>query len=166
MYDKISESIDRHDVSIGVFIDLSKAFDTINHKILIDKLEHYGIRELPLQWFKDYLCNRKQYVYYNNATSSLRTITCGVPQGSILGPLLFVLYVNDVMNCSELLHFILFADDTNLFYCSNNYEDLMKNVNAELSKLSDWFRANRLSLNISKTNYILFGNRRKCLTDT
>jgi hypothetical protein len=166
MYDKISESIDKHEVSIGVFIDLSKAFDTINHKILIDKLEHYGIRGVPLQWFKDYLSNRKQYVYYNNTASSLQTITCGVPQGSILGPLLFVLYVNDMMNCSKLLHFILFADDTNLFYCNKNYEDLMKNVNLELSKLSEWFRANRLSLNISKTNYILFGNRRRCLADT
>ena len=78
MYDKIIESIDNHEVSVGVFIDLSKAFDTINHSILIDKLEHYGIRGVPLQWFKDYLFNRKQYVYYNNTTSSLRTITCGV----------------------------------------------------------------------------------------
>ena len=89
-----------------------------------------------------------------------------MPQGSILGPLLFVLNVNDIMNCSKLLQFILFADDKNLFYCNKNYEDLMKNVNSELSKLSEWFRANRLSLKISKTNYILFGNRRKCLTDT
>ncbi len=165
MYDKISESIDKHEVSIGIFIDLSKAFDTINHKILIDKLEHYGIRGVPLHWFRDYLSNRKQYVYYNNTASTLRAITCGVPQGSILGPLLFVLYMNDVMNCSKLLHFILFADDTNLFYSTKNYEDLMKNANEELSKLSEWFRASRLSLNISKTNYILFGNRRKCLAD-
>jgi hypothetical protein len=96
----------------------------------------------------------------------MRPITCGVPQGSILGPLLFILYVNDIVNCSKLLHFILFADDTNLFFSSNTYKDLMLTVNMELKKLSEWFRANRLSLNVAKTNYILFGTRRKCLSDT
>ena len=166
MFDKVSESIDKHEVSIGVFIDLSKAFDTLNHTILLEKLEHYGIRGLPLLWFKDYLSNRKQFVLLNNTSSQMRRITCGVPQGSILGPLLFILYVNDMINCSKLLHFILFADDTNLFYSSSNYNDLMDVVNNELDKLSEWFRTNKLSLNISKTNYILFGNRRKCLSDT
>jgi hypothetical protein len=165
MYEKISESIDKHEVSIGVFIDLSKAFDTINHEILLRKLEHYGIRGLPLQWFKDYLTNRKQFVCYKNVSSCLQTIACGVSQGSILGPLLFILYVNDIMHCSEILHFILFADDTNLFHSCSNYVDLMTTVNSELAKLSEWFRANRLSLNVAKTNYILFGNRKKCLSD-
>ena len=166
MVNKVSESIDNHEVSIGIFIDLSKAFDTLNHSILLRKLEHYGIRGTPLLWLNDYLTNRKQCVCFNNAVSLMRPITCGVPQGSILGPLLFILYVNDIVNCSKLLHFILFADDTNLFYSSSNYKDLMLTVNLELSKLSEWFRANRLSLNVAKTNYVLFGTRRKCLSDT
>ena len=141
------------------FIDLSKAFDTVNHNILIRKLEHYGIRGVALQWFLNYLSNRKQYVYYNNVSSSLQGITCGVPQGSILGPLLFILYVNDIENCSSLLNFILFADDTNIFYSCKDYQDFTKTVNLELHKLSQWFCANKLSLNVSKSNFILFGNR-------
>ena len=166
MVNKVSESIDNHEVSIGIFIDLSKAFDTLNHSILLSKLKLYGIREIPLLWFQDYFANRKQCVCFNNATSRLRLITGGVPQGSILGPLLFILYVNDIVNCSKLLHFIFFADDTNLFSSSTNYINLMLTVNMELLKVAEWFRANRLSLNVAKTNYILFGTRRKCLSDT
>jgi hypothetical protein len=157
MYDKITKSIDCKEFSIGVFIDLSKAFDTINHKILFRKLEHYGVRGVTLQWFIDYLSNRKQLTLFNNVSSSYQDITCGVPQGSILGPLLFLLYVNDMVNCSKLLHFILFADDTNLFFSCKNINELIDTVNGELDKLAEWFRANKLSLNISKTNYILFG---------
>ena len=166
MYNKISQSIDNREYSIGIFVDLSKAFDTINHDILFCKLEHYGIRGLALQWFKDYLTNRKQYVSFNNASSSLMDITCGVPPGSILGPLLFILYMNDIVNCSGILYFLLFADDTNIFYSSKNHIDLMKTVNDELHKLSEWFRANKLSLNVNKTNYILFGNRSKACFDS
>ena len=165
MVNKISDSVDNHEVSIGIFIDLSKAFDTLNHSTLLSKLEHYGIRGISLLWFKDYLTNRKQCVSFNGAVSRMKPITCGVPQGSILGPLLFILYVNDIVNCSNLLYFILFADDTNIFFSHKCYKDLMLIVNTELVKLSEWFRANRLSLNIAKTNYILFGTRRKCLTD-
>jgi hypothetical protein len=93
-------------------------------------------------------------------------ITCGVPQGSILGPLLFILYINDIVNCSSVLYFILFADDTNIFYSSNSHIDLMKTVNAELVKLSDWFRSNKLSLNAKKTNYLIFGNKSKACFNT
>src|ERR1043165_10054525 len=118
MYNKISQSVDDRKFSIGIFVDLSKAFDTINHDILLHKLEHYGIRGIALQWFKDYLSNRKQYVLYNNCSSKLLSINCGVPQESILGPLLFIIYINDIVNCSNILHFILFADDTNIFYSS------------------------------------------------
>ena len=91
--------------------------------------------------------------------------TCGVPQGSILGPLLFILYVNDIVNCSEVLYFILFADDTNIFYSCKNSSDLLKIINEELLKLSNWFHANRLSLNILKTNFILFGSRSQLCCD-
>ena len=123
MVNKVSESIDNHEVSIGIFIDLSKAFDTLNHGVLLGKLEHYGIRGIPLLWFSDYLTNRKQCVCFNGAVSCMRPITCGVPQGSILGPLLFILYVNDIVNSSKLLHFILFADDTNVFILSKSYTE-------------------------------------------
>ena len=158
MYDKISQSIEHRESSIGVFLDLSKAFDTVNHDILLCKLSHYGVRGVALEWFSDYLTRRKQCVVFNGVTSDLKNILCGVPQGSILGPLLFIIYVNDITNCSKLLHFILFADDTNIFYSNKCQTGLICTLNFELSLLSDWFRANKLSLNVKKSNYIVFGN--------
>ena len=100
--DKISSAFDRREHAIGVFLDLSKAFDTVNHVILFDKLEHYGIRGLALEWVKSYFSERKQFVEFNNIRSSPQGISCGVPQGSILGPLFFILYVNDLNNASLL----------------------------------------------------------------
>ena len=92
--EKIKESIDSGKFGCGIFIDLKKAFDTVNHKILLQKLEHYGIRGTILKWFESYLTDRKQYVFYNGVSSDLKTISCGVPQGSVLGPLLFLIYIN------------------------------------------------------------------------
>ena len=160
LYDKVSEAIDKNEFTIGIFIDLSKAFDTVNHDILIKKLELYGIRGIPNLLLKSYLDNRKQYVYYNKYASTLKLISCGVPQGSILGPLLFLLYINDMTYCCKYLQFLLFADDTNLLYSNPDLWQLMQIVNDELDLLSDWFKANRLSLNVKKTNYMMFGYKK------
>jgi retron-type reverse transcriptase len=112
---KLTKAIDNGEFIIGIFLDLSKAFDIINHGILIQKLEHYGIRGVSQLWFQNYLTNRKQIVKYNQVSSKEILIQTGVPQGSILGPIQFLLYMNDIENCSKLLSFVLFADDTNTF---------------------------------------------------
>lgn len=161
MVDKITTAIDSSQYSIGIFIDLSKAFDTINHKILLAKLSHYGIRGVALEWFKSYLTNRYQYVEFNGATSSLLKITCGVPQGSILGPVLFLLYINDIVNATDVLQLILFADDTNIFLSDTNLDRLILTANYELAFIVKWFDSNKLSLNLTKTNFIIFCSARK-----
>ena len=132
MYNQISSAIDDGDYAVGVFIDLSKAFDTLNYEISLAKQHFYGMRDMALNWFKSYLQNRKQYVYFNGASSALCPITCGVPQGSVLGPLLYILYVNDVTSCSDILWFMLFAEDSNLFYRNNTLMVLEKIMNNEL----------------------------------
>ena len=114
--EKLKETIDNKKYGCGIFIDLRKAFDTVNHEILLKKLEHYGIRGKALIWFRSYLTNRKQYVSLNGECYESKYITCGVPQGSCLGPPLFLVYINDLPNISEVLHFYLFADDTNIYY--------------------------------------------------
>ena len=154
--EQIKTSIDEGKYGCGIFIDLKKAFDTVNHKILLMKLEHYGIRGELLKWFESYLTNRKQYVFYNGVSSDTKNVTCGVPQGSVLGPLLFLVYINDLPNISEKLNFFLFADDTNIYFESRNLALLEKTVNEELKKLSLWLNLNRLALNISKTNFVIF----------
>ena len=159
MCNSISSAIDRNEFSIGVFIDLAKAFDTLDHDILLCKLNNYGVRGITLNWFRSYLTNRYQYVTWNGCSSENKRIKCGVPQGSILGPLLFILYINDIVNCSHIIKFILFADDTNLFHSDSNYQRLIVTLNAELQKLCVWFKSNKLYLNVKKTNYILFGRK-------
>ena len=121
------------------------SFDTVNHKILLLKLEHYGIRGAALKWFESYLTDRKQFVYFNGVSSDTLSISCGVPQGSVLGPLLFLLYINDLPNISSKLYFYLFADDTNIYYESKNLVEIEKTVNAELKLLSQWFKCEQIS---------------------
>ncbi|XP_065639571.1 uncharacterized protein LOC136072316 [Hydra vulgaris] len=153
----ISDSFNKKQFVLGTFIDLSKAFDTINHDILLKKMEKYGIKNTTLDWFKSYLCNRQQCVISNdNKYSNLLEIKCGVPQGSILGPLLFLIYINDLPQSLKKLDAVMFADDTSLFYSSASIENLFESVNDDLENLNTWFKVNKLSLNTEKTKYILF----------
>ena len=132
LVDKISEQIDSKMITAGIFIDLSKAFDTIDHTILLQKMHHYGIRGIARDWFQSYLYTRQQYVQIDNSISALLTINCGVPQGSTLGPLLFLLYVNDLISVSNIAHIVMFADDTNLFFSENDIGRLTSLINSEL----------------------------------
>ncbi len=154
--EKIRNCIENNKYGCGIFIYLKKAFNTVNHTILLQKLEHYGIRDISLKWFSSYLKDRTQFVSCNNASSDIKSITCGVPQGSVLGPLLFLIYINDLPNVSKKLSFYLFADDTNLFYESDNLDELQKTVNKELKSILVWLNVNRLALNVSKTNFVIF----------
>ena len=141
---------------MGVFLDYSKAFDCINHSILLQKLHYYGIRGTALEWFRNYLSERKQFVFFDNTKSNFRNVTCGVPQGSILGPILFLIYINDIVNVSNLLSPILFADDSNVFLAGKDPNDMINIMNIELEKLLTWLKANKLSLNVKKTHFMFF----------
>ena len=143
LYDYVSSAVDRNEYCAGIFIDLSKAFDTIDHSILLSKLEYYGIRGITLCWFRSYLECRKQFVSYNDSMAELKSITVGVLQGSMLGPLLFSIYINDIVDCSQVLKNIPFADDMNMLYSSKDYSSLMCTINNELDKVADWFEANK-----------------------
>ena len=154
--EKIKESIDKGKFGCGIFIDLRKTFDTVNHKILLLKMEYYGIRGSALLWFQSYLSKRKQFIFVNGENSELKDITSGVPQGSVLGPLLFLIYINDLPNISNKLDFYLFADDTNIYYENESLEKLESTVNKELKKLYLWLSVNRLALNIEKTNFFSY----------
>ena len=162
MQGKISESMDRNEFSLGIFFDLSKAFHTVNHHILLKKLEHYGIRGIVLQWFPDYLKLRSRYVYYDRCSSDIKIIRCGALQGSILGPLLFLIYINDLSVSRCVLG--NFADDTNAFMSDKSICSLFERANHELIIIAAWFIANKLSVNLSKTNYILFRSLRKVVS--
>ena len=154
--DLIQHAIDCQEFSCGIFLDFSKAFDTVNQNILIEKLDYYGIRGVTKDWFTSYLTNRYQYVSLGQTASELLSVSCGVPQGSVLGPLLFLIYINHFSNCSEILDFHLFADDANLFYKHKNLKVLESKVNNELVNIHTWLSANKLSLNIDKSNFIIF----------
>ena len=161
LVDYITQALEKGEYVIGIFLDFSKAFDTVNHSILLEKLQYMGIRGVAYDWLCDYLSERKQYVMYNGHKSDAKSICCGVPQGSILGPLLFLLYINDIANVSTVLFSILFADDTNSLASGKNLDQLVHTVNNELEKIVTWLAANKLSLNIKKTHFMLFASKGK-----
>ena len=155
----VYNSFDSKNYLGGVLIDFKKAFDTISHKILLDKLHNYGIRGFPLQLIRNYLCNRKQYVSFRDSVSTLRNVSVGLPQGSCLGPFLFLVYINDLPHVSSVLRYTLFADDTTLSHTSSNFHELISNLNIELGKVMEWATANRLTINATKTKVMLFSNK-------
>jgi hypothetical protein len=157
LMDKIIRALERGHYVIGLFLDFSQAFYTVNHEILLSKLSHYGIRGVANKWIASYLDNRQQYCTFKTQSSKPAKINCGVPQGSILGPLLFLIYINDLGTVSKLLTSILFADDSNLFAEGAHLQNLQNLVNSEMPNLISWLRANRLSLNIKKTHIMVFG---------
>jgi hypothetical protein len=143
------------DVTLGLFIDLSKAFNTMSHHILLSKMYKLGIRGIANDWFRSYLSERQQYVQIGKEKSIVRSIKCGVPQGSILGPILFIIYINDLHTATNL-NVLTFADDTTIYSSGNNANDLITHVNTEFHKIFEWCCANKLSLNIAKTHYSIF----------
>ena len=154
--ENIRKALDNKEFTAAVFVDLQKAFDTVNHEIILAKLEHYGIRNATNDWFRSYLHNRTQYVSINGIDSETETIRHGVPQGSVLGPLLFLIYINDLnfaIKYSKVFHF---ADDTNLLHSSKCLRTLKNQMNSDLNTLFQWLHANMISLNTDKTGFVIF----------
>ena len=160
-----SVNIDNGLVNEVVFIDLKKAFDTIDHQIILKKLRNYGIDHCSLKWFKSYLTGRTQKCKVNDRLSKSTSINCGIPQGSNLGPLLFLIYINDLPNCLHYATPRMFADDTSLSYAADSPSELESVINSELESLKTWLITNKLSLNLAKTEFMTVGSRQR-ITDT
>ena len=155
LVERVTQSLDTGKYFVGVFLDLKKAFDTVDHSILLKKLEKYGIRGNMIKWFKSYLSFRLQLVDYDDCHSDKSKLHMEY-QGSILGPLLFILYINDFSKVSNLLFSILFADDTSVFIEGTAYSSVIKDMNTELVKVDEWLKSNKLTVNIKQTHYIMF----------
>ena len=157
-------NIDQGNVNAVVFLDLKKAFDTVDHNILISKLSAYGIRGTSIEWFKSYLSERNQKCFINGSLSSNSVLSCGIPQGTILGPLLFLLYINDLPNCVMHSQPRMYADDTHLTLAGNSVDSIELNLNEDLASISEWLTANKLTLNKSKTEFMIIGSRQRLKT--
>ena len=163
--DNCYNKLDDSNYVLGIYFDLQKAFDSVDHEILLKKLFHYGIRGKMHEWFSSYLKNRQQYTHLNNTISSTRSVKFGVPQGSVLGPLLFIIFVNDLPNVLKHEKIKLFADDTNLFVFAKSLHVLESKANECVNLMESWFSCNKLSVNIDKTCYTLFNYKKDVLTD-
>ena len=159
--ENIREALDNNSFACGIFIDLQKAFDTVDHTILLQKLNFYGIRGLSNDWFKSYLTNRKQFVSIDGFQSEIKSMKFGVPQGSVLGPLLFLIYINDLHSAIRYSLVHHFADDTNLLLKNKSLKQMQKHLNIDLKILQNWLKANKISLNAGKTELILFRHPNK-----
>ena len=159
----IRKNLDKGNIGCGIFVDLQKAFDTVEHDILLAKLEHYSIHGMANNWFKSYLFNRKQFVSINGHISNQTSVKYGVPQGSVLGPLLFLIYINDLNLAIKFCKVHHFADDTNLLHFSKSVNKLNKYINLDMKNLTDWLNANKISLNVKKTELVIFKHKKKKL---
>ena len=161
LVDTIKSFLDKGEFVLAIYLDLKKAFDTVNHDILLAKLAHYGFRGHAFNFIQSYLKNRKQYTYVNNVKSNISSIDTGVPQGSVLGPLFFLLYVNDIVKCLHEEMASLFADDTAILLHNKNLQVLKNKAENCLKKLHDWLISNKLSLSIEKTFFIIYHSKKK-----
>ena len=157
----IKSALDQSKFACGIFVDFSKAFDTVDHNILLQKLSHYGIRGLSNKWFESYLTGRKQFVSIENIDSQLKDVIYGVPQGSVLGPLLFLIYINDLHKAIKYSTVHHFADDTNLLYTNKSLKSIHKKMKIDIKLLVQWLLANKISLNAGKTEVIIFRHHLK-----
>ena len=155
--------MDKKHTPVNIYLDLSKAFDTINFEVLLYKMRYYGVVGTPFKLIQNYLINRKQYVKYKTYESNLKSVNTGVPQGLILGPLLFSIYINDLVTVSNKLNYIMYADDTTLYFNVEDFpkDDLCNCVTNELNKIHLWLQNNKLSLNAEKTKCMTFHTRQK-----
>ena len=161
LVDYLINSFEDNKLTCGIFLDISKAFDAIHHNILLSKLYKYGIGGNTLNWFMNYLSSRYQFESVNNTSSSFLSIECGVPQGSILGPTLFILYINDLPRVSTKLKLLLYADDTNILYENTDTKAMIKTINMEMPKFIEWLIYNKLHIDVNKTVAMLFHTRKK-----
>ena len=158
LLNQIIDAFSQEEYTLWIFSDLFKAFDTVNHNILLEKLKAYGIQSENLKWCRSYLSNRKQFISYNDSETEMKIVICGLSQGSTLGPLLFLIFVSDLNNSTKVLDRVLFADDTNLYCSGSKIRALFETANQELSQINDWFFAINLFLNVQKTKYMFFHN--------
>uniref|UniRef100_A0A8C6TYG5 Reverse transcriptase domain-containing protein n=1 Tax=Neogobius melanostomus TaxID=47308 RepID=A0A8C6TYG5_9GOBI len=157
--EEVLAAIDHSQYMVSVFLDLKKAFDSVNHELL-SKLQDYGIRGHVFKWLESYLQNRQQYVQFDQLNSKHETVVCGIPQGSIIGPKLFILFINDIYEATKRMGFLLFADDTTVYKSGSDLDTLLSCVSTEMANLKKWFDQNKLLLNWEKNKYMIFGTRK------